>query len=132
MQENGSKMVPRRSRRGIFSLLIFVFDFDAFGMAFWWHFASPNGPKLAPETEQNGCKKVIICKSRLGTVLQRSWGGPQAVLGRSWGGPGQPGAGSWAVLEAFWQFFELQKHLRDAKKKLERQKAAKRSEEQQW
>ena len=95
--------------------MIFDIDFDAFGDAFWSHFASPNGAKLPPETEQKRVEKVTFSKSGLGAGLE-------PVLGWSWGGPGRPGDGSEAVLGAFWEPFELQKAVKSCKANLERQK----------
>ena len=92
--------------------MIFDIDFDAFGEAFWWHFASPNGAKLPPETEQKRVEKVTFSKSGLGAgleaVLGWSWGGLGAVMGGLGTGPRR----SW---EHFGSLLSSKKQLRVAK-----------------
>ena len=89
-------------------------------MPFWCHFASPNGAKLPPETDQKGLEKVTFSESRPWPVLKRSWGGLGAVLGWSWGGSGAvlggPGSGPGWSGEHLGGLFSSQKQPRVAKR----------------
>ena len=72
----GSKIDPRwsqdRSKTSSFFVFVFVFDFGAFLVPFWFHFRSSFGPILGPQIGQ-----VLTLRSALLTLKrQKSTHGP--------------------------------------------------------